>query len=250
MIELYNGELADILPGQMAAQTQQQCISYALKKGIQLVIDRANETRTQAVIDSLPEKILDVLAVELRTPYYREDMDTHTKRNIIKRTLLWHLTAGTPRAVSELIATVFGDGEVVEWFDYGDKPYHFKVKTNALLTPEMSDFFTSMLERVKNTRSHLRMIEIHRTAHCEVFTGAAVLPCYRPAAVIDGYSVARGSSQMIYSGAAEIQQNHPAAITDGFQEERGTAARAFAGVGEASQIHPSPIINTMKQEEK
>lgn len=250
MINLYDGELADILPSQMATEVQQQCISYALKKGIQLVVERANMTRTQTVIDNLPEKILDVLAVELRTPYYREEMDIETKRNIIKRTLLWHLTAGTPRAVSELITTVFGDGEVVEWFDYGDKPYHFKVKTNALLTPEMSVFFTSMLERVKNTRSHLRMIEIHRTVDCEFFSGAAIFPCYRPAAIIDGYSVARDSSQMIYSGAAEIRQNHPAAITDGFQEERGTVARAFAGVGEVSQIYPSPIINITEQEEK
>ena len=41
-----------------------------------------------AVIDELPERILDVLAVELRTPYYQESMNLETKRNIIKRTLL------------------------------------------------------------------------------------------------------------------------------------------------------------------
>ena len=250
MINLYDGELADILPSQMATEVQQQCISYALKKGIQLVVERANMTRTQTVIDNLPEKILDVLAVELRTPYYREEMDIETKRNIIKRTLLWHLTAGTPRAVSELITTVFGDGEVVEWFDYGDKPYHFKVKTNALFTPEISDFFTSMLERVKNTRSHLRMIEIHRTVDCEFFSGAAIFPCYRPAAIIDGYSIARESSQIIHLGAATVQKNHPTAIVDGFKVDRRTAARAFVGVGETSKMHLLPIINTMKQEEK
>lgn len=249
MINLYDGELADILPSQMASQIQQQCISYALKKGIQLVIERADMTRTQAVIDSLPEKILDVLAVELRTPYYREDMDIKTKRTIIKRTMLWHLTAGTPGAVSELITIAFGDGEVIEWFEYGDRPYHFKVKTDALLTPEMSDFFTSMLDRVKNTRSHLRAIEIHRTVNCEIFSGAAVFPCYRPAAVIDGYSEARESSQTVYAGAAAIQKHRPEAVMDGFRADRMITARVFAGMGQVSNVRPIPI-NFIEQEDK
>lgn len=249
MINLYDGELADILPSQMSTQIQQQCISYALKKGVQMVIERANMTRTQAVIDSLPEKILDVLAVELRTPYYREGMDIETKRTIIKRTMLWHLTAGTPGAVSELITVAFGDGEVVEWFEYGDKPYHFKVKTDALLTPEMSDFFTSMLDRVKNTRSHLRAIEIHRTVNCEVFAGAAALPCYRPAAVIDGYSVERESFQTVYAGAAAIQKYRPGAVMDGFRTDRTVTANVFAGAGETSEVRPIPI-NFTEQEEK
>ena len=96
MINLYDGELVDMLPSQMATQTQQRCISYALKKGIRLIIERANMTRTVAVIDSLPEQILDMLAVEMRTPYYREEMEIEIKRRIIKRTLMWHLTAGLP----------------------------------------------------------------------------------------------------------------------------------------------------------
>ena len=40
MINLYDGELVDMLPSQMATQTQQRCISYALKKGIRLIIDQ------------------------------------------------------------------------------------------------------------------------------------------------------------------------------------------------------------------
>ena len=118
MIDLYSGELADMLPSQMSTEIEQQCLSYALQQGIRIVIERAQMTRTQAMIDELPEKILDVLAVELRTPYYRESMDLETKRKIIKRTVLWHLTAGTPSAVRELISIIFGEGDIVEWFNY------------------------------------------------------------------------------------------------------------------------------------
>ncbi len=245
MINLYDGELVDMLPSQMSTQIQQQCISYALKRGIQLIIERANMTRTQAVIDSLPEQILDVLAVELRTPYYREDMDVETKRSIIKRTMLWHLNAGTPSAVQELISIVFGSGEVEEWFEYGDKPYFFKIKTDAIFTLQMNDFFTTMLSRVKNTRSHLRMIEIKRNVNQEFCAGATVFPQYKPAAVIDGYKAERDTNQNIYAGTIATQRNRPAAVAGGFNMENKITDIVFAGI-QTTTVYK----NTVEQEEK
>lgn len=123
MIDLYDGQLLDMLPSQMSKETEQICLSYALRAGVRLIIDRAYMTRTQAFIDGLPERILDVLAVELHTPYYSEDLSIDQKREIIKRTLLWHLTAGTPSAMRELISIVIGEGDIVEWPDFEDPPF-------------------------------------------------------------------------------------------------------------------------------
>ncbi len=222
MINLYDGELADMLPSQMATQTQQRCISYALKKGIQWIIERANMTRTIAVIDSLPEQILDILAVEMRTPYYREEMDIEVKRRIIKRTLMWHLTAGTPGAVEELVAAVFGEGEVKEWFEYGGEPYRFKIITNALLTEDMNAYFSEMIQIVKNIRSHIEVIEIHRTVEQELYAGVCqCLPQYKPAAIIDGYCVDRKVGQTIHAGMLTGQICYPEPIIElGIERER------------------------------
>ena len=110
MISLYDGQITDLLPWKIAQSTEVRCISYAVQQEHQRMLRLAAHTRTMAVIDELPERILDVLAVELRTPYYQESMNLETKRNIIKRTLLWHTKAGTPSAVSELIEIVFGEG--------------------------------------------------------------------------------------------------------------------------------------------
>lgn len=175
MIDLYNGELLNMLPVQMAKDIHNICISCALKKGIQLIIDRADMTRTQAVIDSLPESILDVLAVELNTPYYREDLPLGKKREIIKRTLLWHLTAGTPGAMQELISIVIGEGSIVEWPDYDDPPFTpgtFDILTDVQLTEEIVAQFIAIIERVKNERSHLRRLHIHRRMDGHWHTGA------------------------------------------------------------------------------
>lgn len=175
MIDLYNGELLNMLPVQMAREAQQICISHALKKGVQLVLDRADMTRTQAVIDGLPERILDVLAVELNTPYYREDLPLDKKREIIKRTLLWHLTAGTPSAMRELIGIVIGEGKIVEWPDYEDPPYTpgtFDILTDAQITEKIVELFIAIIERVKNERSHLRRLHVHRRMDGRWYVGA------------------------------------------------------------------------------
>lgn len=217
MIDLYNGELLDMLPSSMSTEIEQQCISYALKRGVQLIVERANMTRTQSVIDELPEPILDVLATELHTPYYLENADINMKRSLIKRTILWNLRAGTPSAVAELIETVFGEGNVVEWFDYDEPPYTpgtFDIITNARMTEDIVEQFFTIIERVKNVRSHIRRILIHRTVNNEVYAGIGQLQQYRPAAVIDGYQVSKSTSQMIYTGVATRQTGRPAAILD------------------------------------
>lgn len=165
MIKFKDGQLTDILPMAMKQDIETQCISYALQQQTKKIMQLADKTRTVAVIDELPENILDVLAVELRTPYYQEGMDIDTKRSIIKKTLLWHTKAGTPSAVEELITIVFGDGGVVEWFDYDEPPYTpgtFDIVTNARLTEEIADYFLSIIQRVKNTRSHIRRVLIER----------------------------------------------------------------------------------------
>ena len=86
MIKLYDGQITDLLPEKIAKDVETRCLSSAIQQEHQRLLRQADRTRTLAVIDELPEKILDVLAVELRTPYYQEDMDVETKRNIIKRT--------------------------------------------------------------------------------------------------------------------------------------------------------------------
>lgn len=175
MIDLYNGELLHMLPSPMSSQIQQICISYALQQGIRLILDKADMTRTQAMIESLPEKILDVLAVELRTPYYQEDMALEKKRDIIKRTLLWHLTAGTRSALRELIEIVIGEGAIVEWPNFDEPPYTpgtFDILTDVRITEEIATQFIAIIERVKNERSHLRRLHIHRRADAHGYIGA------------------------------------------------------------------------------
>lgn len=238
MIKFKDGQFADMLPSNMARDVETQCISYALKKQIERIIYLSDQTRTVAMIDLLPEKILDVLAVELRTPYYQESMDLGTKRNIIKKTLLWHTKAGTPKAVAELIEIVFGVGSVVEWFDYDEPPYTpgtFDIVTNAQLTEEMANYFLSIIQRVKNTRSHIRRILIEREMEME--ERVAVGTVSSPREAILNHQTMEERQDMKESVAAGAVASPAGTITNAPQTQSGITSDTRVATGARAEPH-------------
>ena len=150
MIRLPDGELRDYLPPSMKNDVDMACLSYALKKATERVLTYQKQAMAYNFIDILPEQICDVLAVELRSLYYSDSMDIKTKRDIIKNTLRWHIKAGTPGAVNELVEIVFGEGKVVEWPYFNEPPYTpgtFDIITSAPMTEKGIDQL--LLQHVK-----------------------------------------------------------------------------------------------------
>lgn len=160
------------------------------------------------------------------------------------------MTAGTPAAVEELVAIVFGEGEVSEWFEYGGEPYWFKIRTNALLTEDMTTYFSEMIRRVKNTRSHIEAIEIHRTIEQTLYAGCCHAPQYKPAPIIDGYDIGRTAQQTIYAVSGAMQANKPAAIIDGYEDAGAVHSTIHAGTAQASQTHQEAIREALSFEGK
>ena len=61
MIKLYNGALTDLLRNDFKYDPEVQALAYTVLQEKRRLIDLANGTRTLAVIDELPEHILDLL---------------------------------------------------------------------------------------------------------------------------------------------------------------------------------------------
>ena len=250
MINFYDGEIKDILPSNLMEDPAAQAFSYALREGTRLLNRFTQLCYVYCSIDTAPNDVVDLLAKELRTQYYSDALELDVKRGLVRNTLIWYMTAGTPAAVEELVGIVFGEGEVSEWFEYGGEPYWFKIKTNAILTEDMNTFFSDMIRRVKNTRSHIEAIEIHRTIEQTIYAGACCAPQYRPAAIIDGYSVEREAEQTIYAASASDQQYRPAAIIDGYEEARAAHGTIHAGTAEASQTRQEAVREALMFEGK
>lgn len=240
MIDFYNGQITDILPFHIAEEPEVKAISYALQMGTQLLYKYAMRLYLWTDIDHQPEDVLDLMAAELRTQYYSQSLDIEAKRRLVKGTLAWYMTAGTPEAVEELITAVFGEGKVEEWFEYGGKPYCFKVITNAALTPETHGFFLTMIRRVKNTRSHMDALEFKRKTDLTIYAGAGIHTVHRPAAVTDGYHETRTAVQTFHAGTA-VRMVHYQRITDGYTLQRTAAQKAHVGIA-GRQLYRQTIL--------
>jgi len=160
MINLYDGQITDLLQNSLKHNPETQAIAYAVLQEKRRLIDLVERTRLMSVVDSLEERILDYLAVELRTPAYESSLPLATKRPLIKGTLPFYAKLGTPAAVNWLIQTIFGAGHIEEWFDYDGEPHHFRVyvgETGQVSLENLSEF-QQLLNSVKRLSSWLDVI--------------------------------------------------------------------------------------------
>ena len=135
MIKLSGSRFTDIMPENLAEQPEIQALAYAVGRQVEKLLAYADGARTYAAIYAVPEKVLDLLAVELRTPSYDENFSIKVKRTLIAESLLFYAQMGTPAAVNRIIETIFQAGHISEWWEYGGKPYHFKAyTTNPAIT--------------------------------------------------------------------------------------------------------------------
>ena len=151
MINLRGSRFTDIMPENLASQLETQAFAYALGRQIEKLCAYADGLHIYAAAASMPEKILDVLAVELRTPAYNQSFSIEVKRALIEGTLVFYSHMGTPAACNQIIEIIFGSGRVEEWFDYGGDPHHFRayVGDGGKITPEKLEEFRRVIAQVK-----------------------------------------------------------------------------------------------------
>ena len=77
-----------------------KALSYALQMATVRLKGYLAKTMCLAMIDSLPDATLDLLAAETRAVYYDVTMPIETKREIVKASMAgWYMKCGTPAAV-------------------------------------------------------------------------------------------------------------------------------------------------------
>lgn len=177
MIKFTEGGLIDIWPEK---DPEIEALSYALQQQFIILKKYADQMQCFSNVEELNETVLDYLAIELQAMYYEQSMSLDKKREIIKNTMKWHIYAGTPAAVSEMVNVIFGTGRVVEWFDFENPeervPGTFDIITDAGFSKDLIARFNKTIKKVKNARSHLRKVNIERKNDATVFiAGRSVL---------------------------------------------------------------------------
>jgi len=112
-----------------------KAFAYACDRQIERLLKCAEKTRVLCDIENVDEKYLDYLEADSRALFYHSELAPDVKRELIINSPYWYMKLGTLTALEEIVTTVFGEGKVEEWFQYGGEHYHFRIHvTNANVT--------------------------------------------------------------------------------------------------------------------
>jgi phage tail P2-like protein len=127
--------------------------------------EEIEQLRIYPVIDRLDERLLDILAYDFKVDWWDADYSLEEKRRTLKDSWRVHKLLGTKAAVEMAISAIYPQTTVQEWFEYGGRPYHFKLQLDLTGTFWTEERPRRILERVnfyKSLRSHVDGLEYTR----------------------------------------------------------------------------------------
>jgi len=150
--------LTEILP-QSLHDEKILALCAALDAELEKVEGELNLVQHLPRLEDLPGEVLDHLAWQYHVDFYSDKFTLQMKRDLIRQSFFVHRIKGTPAAVEKFLSSVMSGVEVTEWFDYGGKPYFFKITTAGLkLELDDDDEFKRLIDSSKNLRSWLESI--------------------------------------------------------------------------------------------
>ena len=246
MIKFTEGGLIDIWPEK---DPEIQALSYALQQQFKKLKAYADKTQCYSDVDDLAEDILDYFAVEMRSMYYEQNLDIQKKRDIVTNTMKWYTHAGTPATVEEMVAVIFGSGQVVEWFDYDEPPFTpgtFDIITSARLTPDIIDQLNWMIQKAKNVRSHVRRVLINREAHSSIHL-AAFQTAVQECTVLNIIREDKEAGQAIYAATAPGTRDRDSFVLNMTSGNAQAAQTGHQGaIGIVDKARDTEIYNTLQ----
>lgn len=124
-------------------------------------------------IDNLEEKLLDILAKDLNVSWYSYDAPLEAKRTIIKRAFFVHKQLGTAGSMRSAFEGVFPNTEIIEWFNYGGTPHHYKIVTDYPVD-SLSIIEFSKMTATQRCSSVLERIELRCSGTAKPSVGIGV----------------------------------------------------------------------------
>ena len=156
-MDLTNCQVVRMLPTWMQDDRAVGAFASVVDAAAAQAHDRAQMLTQWDKIDELPEDVLDELAWALDISWWDSEASIETKRALIKDSDYVHSKLGTVAAMENVARAYLGDGEVLEWFDYGGRPHNFKIATGNL--PMLQANQARLLDRLMQAKRHSSKLE-------------------------------------------------------------------------------------------
>lgn len=173
MISYKESRIIDLLPEHLKNKAEVQAISYAINKMREKVIAMCGNIGVYALMESLPEPILDAVAMDMRTPDYNQQLPIEIKRKLVENTLTWYMRLGTASVIEEYVSTLFGVCKIEEWYEYDGEPYTFRIQADISeleYSNEQHKEMVAKINKLKNVRSWLESISYHSSGQLKLLT--------------------------------------------------------------------------------
>jgi P2-related tail formation protein len=176
MTDIKDVLLTDLLPINLH-NNHLKSLSYAVKCEKDRLLQYMQAVNFNSVLgDNVTEELVDLLAAENRALYYDETLPLETKKKLVKETLPSYMLVGTPAIIKRFLEITSEMVEIKEWFEYNGTPYHFSIYItmpgNAVVTEDVIHDIENKIERLKNARSVLDVVNIIKQFESE--TGIAM----------------------------------------------------------------------------
>lgn len=206
---LRQARITDGLPRVLARQEWVIALSEALGLALGKTLDYTDESQIYTRLDTAPEAVLDVLAVDWKIDWYDTELTVEQKRRIVKTALTVRRLMGTAAAVKLQVHAIYPEAAVTEWFQYDGRPGCFRVSLplpkEGITAAEYRRLKTGILT-TKNERSHLDVIDIQHECEAAVITGG----CCSVSQIIEVWpelvSELEVTSERLTGGAASMSQ--------------------------------------------
>ena len=164
MVKLDEIKLLDLVPSGLRSDKDVIDACGAIQPEIDLLASSIDSVKLLSTIDMQDnEQVLDHLAWQFGLSAVEGWALASTlaqKRAMVKKSLVLHMTKGTPSAVSSALANIGIDTEITEWFDFGGDPGTFKVK---VVDSSDRGVDTSKMEQVVAVIDAFKPVKAHYT---------------------------------------------------------------------------------------
>ena len=175
MNNLSDIDIKQTIPYSLSNDENIQALAEAITVQLMDVAGKTDRLRILPNLSKLPEAVVDQLAWHFSVDFYDVTLPRATKEQLLYQSIAWHRRKGTVKVVEEMVSAVHSQGQVLENWDYGGEPYHFKVVVEGepITDPKTLENLTHAIESVKNVRSWLDGIEYKRRIECAIYYGGA-----------------------------------------------------------------------------
>jgi phage tail P2-like protein len=168
----------DIAPESIRGDPNVQAICYAIDKEFTEIYGEIPDISFIPNIEVQISPLLDILGWQFHVDVWQGwsgALDDETKRQLILESLRWHSKKGTKWVVEQMLNTVFKQGSVTEWYEYGGRPYFFRIVTlDDIVDPVQLQTVLNAVYAVKNERSWLDSFIRARQQVQTLYIGIAV----------------------------------------------------------------------------